>query len=111
MLSQTPCSGESPQTLVFDNWLTPNALFFVRNHHPVPRLEPASYTLRVEGLGAATAAVCVCVCVCAVVVARAAAVYMHVLAVQVCICVEVVARAFPHAPGKAVGGVYAHRIP
>jgi len=51
MLSQTPCSGESPQTLVFDNWLTPNALFFVRNHHPVPRLEPASYTLRVEGLG------------------------------------------------------------
>ena len=27
--------GESPRTLVVDNWITPNALFFVRNHHPV----------------------------------------------------------------------------
>ena len=35
LLSETPCSGESPQTLVADNWITPNALFFVRNHHPV----------------------------------------------------------------------------
>ena len=51
LLSETPCSGESPQTLIFDNWLTPNALFFVRNHHPVPRLDPATYTLRVDGLG------------------------------------------------------------
>ena len=44
-------TGETPQTLVYDNWLTPNALFFVRNHHPVPRLDPQAYTLQVEGLG------------------------------------------------------------
>ena len=51
LLSETPCSGESPQTLVADNWITPNALFFVRNHHPVPRLDPATFSLRVDGLG------------------------------------------------------------
>ena len=51
MLSETPCSGESPTTLMIDNWLTPNPLFFVRNHHPVPHLDPGTYTLRVDGLG------------------------------------------------------------
>ena len=51
LISETPCSGETPQTLVNDNWLTPNGLFFVRNHHPVPRIDEAAYQLRVEGLG------------------------------------------------------------
>lgn len=51
LLSETPCSAESPQTLIYDNWLTPNALWFVRNHHPVPYLDPEEYSLAVEGRG------------------------------------------------------------
>ena len=47
MLSETPCSGESPSQLMADSWTTPNALFFVRNHHPVPVLSEETFTLEV----------------------------------------------------------------
>lgn len=30
-------------------FLTPNSLFFVRNHAPTPRIDPVTYRLRVEG--------------------------------------------------------------
>ncbi len=33
-------------------WLTPNELFFVRNHAPTPRIDPAAYRLTVGGPGA-----------------------------------------------------------
>ena len=49
LLSATPCSGESPASLMVDSWTTPNELFFVRNHHPVPQIEPSSFTLEVAG--------------------------------------------------------------
>lgn len=37
---------------LIDGFLTPNDLFFVRNHSPTPRIDPATYALRVEGAGA-----------------------------------------------------------
>ncbi|WP_420633268.1 sulfite oxidase [Candidatus Palauibacter sp.] len=40
---------------LIDGFITPNELFFVRNHSPTPRIDPGSYSLRVEGDGAETA--------------------------------------------------------
>jgi hypothetical protein len=34
--------------------ITPNELFYVRNHLPVPHVDPATYRLRVEGEGLRT---------------------------------------------------------
>jgi len=51
MLSVTPCSGESPAALMADSWITPNELFFIRNHHPVPKIDGADFRLEVSGLG------------------------------------------------------------
>jgi len=51
LISATPCSGESPATLMSDSWTTPNDLFFVRNHHPVPVLDDQTFTLEVSSLG------------------------------------------------------------
>eukprot|EP00308_Calcidiscus_leptoporus_P001057 CAMPEP_0119358582 /NCGR_PEP_ID=MMETSP1334-20130426/6761_1 /TAXON_ID=127549 /ORGANISM="Calcidiscus leptoporus, Strain RCC1130" /LENGTH=549 /DNA_ID=CAMNT_0007373115 /DNA_START=8 /DNA_END=1657 /DNA_ORIENTATION=+ len=51
LLAETPCSAESPLQLVADHYLTPSELFFVRNHHPVPRLDAREYTLFVGGVG------------------------------------------------------------
>ena len=39
---------------LIDGFLTPNELFFVRNHSPTPRIEAANYSLRIEGDGAET---------------------------------------------------------
>lgn len=52
MLSATPCSAEVPATLLGDSWLTPSALWFVRNHHPVPDLSEDAFSLEVRGPGA-----------------------------------------------------------
>lgn len=51
MLSSTPCSAETPAALMGDDWLTPNELFFVRNHHPVPDMDEGAYRLEVSGVG------------------------------------------------------------
>ncbi|WP_428277198.1 sulfite oxidase [Candidatus Palauibacter sp.] len=37
-----------------DGFITPNELFFVRNHSPTPTIDPEGYSLRVEGDGAET---------------------------------------------------------
>ena len=37
-----------------DGFITPNELFFVRNHSPTPAIDPEGYSLRVEGDGAET---------------------------------------------------------
>lgn len=39
---------------LIDGFLTPNELFFVRNHSPTPRIDAANYSLRIEGDGAET---------------------------------------------------------
>ncbi|XP_037078135.1 sulfite oxidase, mitochondrial-like [Pollicipes pollicipes] len=49
--ARTPFNAEPPPALLADNFLTPNDLFYVRNHLPVPTVEPATYELEVDGLG------------------------------------------------------------
>ncbi|MXW56073.1 MAG: sulfite oxidase [Gemmatimonadales bacterium] len=39
---------------LIDGFITPNDLFFVRNHSPTPTIDPEAYSLRVEGDGAET---------------------------------------------------------
>lgn len=51
MISETPCSAEVPPALITDSWCTPNALWFVRNHHPVPKLDEEAFELEVCGKG------------------------------------------------------------
>lgn len=47
--SKKPFNAEPPAELLVDNYLTPNDLFFVRNHLPVPNIDPRSFTLEVQG--------------------------------------------------------------
>ena len=37
--------------MLLDNYNTPNELFFVRNHLPVPKIDPSAFTLEVSGEG------------------------------------------------------------
>jgi DMSO/TMAO reductase YedYZ molybdopterin-dependent catalytic subunit len=43
-----PTNLESPLDQV-DSYLTPAGLFYIRSHFPTPKLEPASYQLRIDG--------------------------------------------------------------
>ncbi|XP_076012857.1 sulfite oxidase, mitochondrial [Genypterus blacodes] len=45
-----PFNAEPPPEILSDSYITPSALFFKRNHLPVPQVDPASYRLHVEGL-------------------------------------------------------------
>lgn len=49
--SNKPCNAELPADLIMDNWITPNDLWFIRHHHPVPHIDISKYRLMVEGLG------------------------------------------------------------
>ena len=49
--SEKPYNAEPPPSLLVENFITPNALFFVRNHLPVPRIDEKTYRLKIEGLG------------------------------------------------------------
>ncbi|KAK0405199.1 hypothetical protein QR680_017849 [Steinernema hermaphroditum] len=49
--SQKPFNAESPASLLLDSFRTPNDLFFVRNHLPVPEIKIAEHKLTVEGVG------------------------------------------------------------
>ncbi len=44
-----PVNLETPFDQVVDSYLTPTGLFYVRSHFPAPRLELASYRLRIDG--------------------------------------------------------------
>jgi len=46
-----PCNAELPVELVLDNWITPNPLWFIRHHHPVPVVDGKKFKLFVDGLG------------------------------------------------------------
>ncbi|VDL84032.1 unnamed protein product, partial [Nippostrongylus brasiliensis] len=48
---QRPFNAETPSELLMDNFRTPNELFFVRNHMPVPQVDPKKHTLVIEGMG------------------------------------------------------------
>ncbi|KAL7078515.1 hypothetical protein ACQ4LE_002132 [Meloidogyne hapla] len=49
--SQKPFNAETPAPLLIDNFKTPNEIFFVRNHMPVPNLDERKHHLEVNGLG------------------------------------------------------------
>lgn len=49
-----PCNAEAPLEDEDDNagpveYITPNELFFVRNHHPVPDLKPETHKVNIQG--------------------------------------------------------------
>ena len=46
-----PYNAEAPSALLSDSWITPNHLWFVRNHHPTPIIEDDDYVLTVSGRG------------------------------------------------------------
>ncbi|MBV9416504.1 MAG: molybdopterin-dependent oxidoreductase, partial [Solirubrobacterales bacterium] len=48
--SEEPLNAETPVELLSANEITPNELFFVRSHGPIPEVEPANYRLTVRGL-------------------------------------------------------------
>nr|XP_061814154.1 sulfite oxidase-like [Nerophis lumbriciformis] len=48
--SLKPFNAEPPPEILSDSYVTPSAIFFKRNHLPVPQVDPASYELQVDGL-------------------------------------------------------------
>lgn len=49
--TQTPFNAETPSVLLWENYITPNDIFFVRNHLPVPQVNPEQYSLEIKGEG------------------------------------------------------------
>lgn len=47
---QEPCNGGPPPHLITRTHITPNDLFFVRSHAPVPHINPDEYRLSIDGL-------------------------------------------------------------
>eukprot|EP00929_Paragymnodinium_shiwhaense_P009329 TRINITY_DN11345_c0_g1_i1.p1 TRINITY_DN11345_c0_g1~~TRINITY_DN11345_c0_g1_i1.p1 ORF type:complete len:639 (-),score=134.90 TRINITY_DN11345_c0_g1_i1:350-2266(-) len=47
-----PCNAELPIELMLDSWVTPNPVWFIRHHHPVPVVDPQKYRLQLGGQGA-----------------------------------------------------------
>lgn len=49
--SEKPFNAEPPVSLLMQDYLTPNELFFVRNHLPVPDIKPEKYGLDIFPFG------------------------------------------------------------
>ena len=49
--STKPFNAEPPPEILADEYLTPNDIFFVRNHLPVPEVDPEKYRLEIKGEG------------------------------------------------------------
>lgn len=49
IFADKPVMAETPAALLTQSWLTPNDLWFVRNHHPVPVIQEDDYKLTVSG--------------------------------------------------------------
>jgi cytochrome b involved in lipid metabolism len=52
--AQKPFNAETPTSLLASSIVTPTDLFYVRNHLPVPEVDPARFALTVEGEGLRT---------------------------------------------------------
>ncbi|KAJ3412338.1 hypothetical protein HDV05_000935 [Chytridiales sp. JEL 0842] len=46
--SARPCNAECPPDALSENFVTPNHLFFVRNHLPVPKIDPDTFHLSID---------------------------------------------------------------
>lgn len=49
--SKKPFNAEPPTQLLTDSLITPNDIFFVRNHLPVPDIDEKTYELEITGEG------------------------------------------------------------
>lgn len=47
VLSQKPFNAESPKEISVENLITPSELHFIRNHMPVPKIDPKSFKLSI----------------------------------------------------------------
>ncbi|XP_077339546.1 sulfite oxidase, mitochondrial [Lithobates pipiens] len=47
--SAKPFNAEPPPEILTENYITPNELFFKRNHLPVPNINPDEYQLTIDG--------------------------------------------------------------
>lgn len=47
--SAKPFNAEPPLNILVDSWITPNEFFYIRNHLPVPKIDPEDYQLEIEG--------------------------------------------------------------
>ncbi len=45
-----PMNAEPPLTDLVKTWITPNDLFYIRSHAPVPKIDTKSFRLKVEGM-------------------------------------------------------------
>jgi sulfite oxidase len=45
--SQKPYNAETPMDFIAEKYLTPNSIFYVRNHLPVPKVDAESYNLEI----------------------------------------------------------------
>lgn len=49
-----PFNAEPPMALLAESFLTPEPLFYVRHHHPVPVVDPRTYRLKILSSDSAT---------------------------------------------------------
>ena len=49
--SRTPLNAETPMELLAESLITPNDLFYIRNHLPVPDIDAKEYKLEIGGEG------------------------------------------------------------
>ena len=52
--TKKPFNAEPPMQLLADNFVTPNDIFFIRNHLPVPDINANTYELEITGEGVKT---------------------------------------------------------
>lgn len=45
-----PCNAELSKDNIINNWITPNNLWYIRNHEPVPKIDIANYKLNIYKL-------------------------------------------------------------
>lgn len=58
--AKAPFNAEPPPELLLKSFVTPNELFFVRNHLPVPDIRDVdAFTLKLSGLGLKQGTICV----------------------------------------------------
>mmetsp|Transcript_12330 Transcript_12330/g.11163 ORF Transcript_12330/g.11163 Transcript_12330/m.11163 type:complete len:516 (+) Transcript_12330:66-1613(+) len=47
--SKKPINAEPPRNLLLDSWITPNDLWFIRNHHPAPvNIDKNNYNISID---------------------------------------------------------------
>jgi sulfite oxidase len=46
-----PCNAEVPAAMLMDSWITPNDVWFIRHHHPVPEFDVKAWKLNIDGIG------------------------------------------------------------